>query len=639
MDKPISKDWKNTGIQPELGSPCSTGEQKSEELVSTCRDLLLRDLRPGEKSESFVRLVLEKLFYDTNVDLCSIVQTHPAAGEVYALIRDLIHSKSAFFETIYDGSEVFANELWKAIFYQLEKSHTSFNVSAESVLMTCISDYVVRLLPFDQVPTERGVPKLHRAKTPLDLFLPTSPVLNSIKLDLPSRELSSPSLHPRHLTIFCNLVNIMCNRQQYPSANRLVVIRYLLKQFHSFCLFETTDSELMAIKKTIHSKPPFSSELYQFLYTFFEQCPSLPSLLELISVWNTYCRPWRYVANTNIPYEQTISLWIYFIRNEDIFYRILLGKILRKLSEAEITLESVKTIRTLVEWSWKDPMKRILREVNVDARQATRKVLDNVFAVYKMKQAEISSSDLEKKSFWDVLSAAPESPRVVSARQIVEYVKPLLEEGDKFMYTSYVTSPNVPPTVEISRTQVSPSTVVNDVLCETPKRGKLPDHSKDPSTGFMFLTPLGREQVFSGERKFKFDECKNILPGWIKSVQAHEFPPLVYLTQWLTSCFNDSHFGKYLSEKYSTSTVVGQFARIVMDPPYPNPYSPIQSPVFCRTLKRNPPSLRLRVFANYGVLLGISILTLFYVYGWYALIPLLVILVVGSIAWVATQEI
>ncbi|KAK6015889.1 hypothetical protein OSTOST_18639 [Ostertagia ostertagi] len=60
--------------------------------------------------------------------------------------------------------------------------------SADSVLMQTVSFYVTRLLPTEHnVPSVGRAPLVseigHRKHTPLDLFLPTSPVLNSIRLD------------------------------------------------------------------------------------------------------------------------------------------------------------------------------------------------------------------------------------------------------------------------------------------------------------------------------------------------------------------------------------------------------------------------------------------------------------------------
>ncbi|VDK50434.1 unnamed protein product, partial [Cylicostephanus goldi] len=117
--------------------------------------------------------------------------------------------------------------------------------------MQTVSFYVTRLLP-----TEPMAPNVSRAPlvgemgsrkhTPLDLFLPTSPLLNSMRLESP--EFFSSSLHPRHLTIFCNFVTVLCTTNDFPSANRLMILRYLLKQFHVFCLYDIADQDLLAVK-------------------------------------------------------------------------------------------------------------------------------------------------------------------------------------------------------------------------------------------------------------------------------------------------------------------------------------------------------------------------------------------------------
>lgn len=46
------------------------------------------------------------------------------------------------------------------------------------------------------------------------------------------------------------------------------------------------------------------------------------------AVWSTYARPWRYLAGTEglTGYQS----WMLFVRSQEAFYRILLGKILRR---------------------------------------------------------------------------------------------------------------------------------------------------------------------------------------------------------------------------------------------------------------------------------------------------------------------
>uniref|UniRef100_A0A1I7XEH7 Pecanex-like protein n=1 Tax=Heterorhabditis bacteriophora TaxID=37862 RepID=A0A1I7XEH7_HETBA len=231
--------------------PLNNNINHSEDnLLTICHELSAQDLRHSEKSVGFAKLVIQKLFRDSNVDLCSIMQpTNNSSDHPFNLVHNLIHSKSSFFETILDADDSLSNELWTAIAEQADRTHQPVVQSTDSVMMQCVSYYVTRLLPIDATPIQLMRPcggQSQRMRTPLDLFMPNSPILNRIKFDSP--DFFSSSLHPRHLTIFCNFVSALCSTDQFPSANRLMILRYLLKQFHVFCLHEGSDPDLASIK-------------------------------------------------------------------------------------------------------------------------------------------------------------------------------------------------------------------------------------------------------------------------------------------------------------------------------------------------------------------------------------------------------
>lgn len=286
----------------EQDSVVNQDKYADEYVVAVCRMLLNKEkeMSPSSRNSAYARLVIEKLFRNKSIDLCGIMP--PAVDlqseqQPFNLVYQIINSKSLFFETILEADDGLSNEFWLAVGQQADASTQHTSVSAESVLMRTVSFYVTRLLPIESTVPSIGCAPLvtevgHRKRTPLDLFLPTSPLVNSIKLE--SQEFYSSTLHPRHLTIFCNFVTVLCNTSDFPSANRLMMLRYLLKQFHVFCMYDMGDQESFAVKCSLHCRPPFSSHLYSFLYTFLEQCPTIYIFKDLVQCWMTFSRPWRY---------------------------------------------------------------------------------------------------------------------------------------------------------------------------------------------------------------------------------------------------------------------------------------------------------------------------------------------------------
>ncbi|VDO44383.1 unnamed protein product [Haemonchus placei] len=510
------------------------------------------------------------MFQNRSIDLCGIMPPNgglQVAQHPFHLVHEIIHCRSLFFETILEADDGLSNELWLAICQQADLSFQPTVQSADSVLMQTVSFYVTRLLPTEPTaPSVGRVPLVteigHRKHTPLDLFLPTSPVV----IISESQEFFSSSLHPRHLTIFCNFVSILCTTSDFPSANRLMMLRYLLKQFHVFCLYDVADQDMLS---SLHCRPPFSAHLYTFLYTFLEQCPTASIFKDFVQCWMTFCRPWRY-ADALLTLSSAEFLrgpWMPFIRVHEKFYRILLGKILRRVAVFDLNMESIKVIRAAVEFSWKEPMVSMLR---------------------------VSSN-----------------------------------------FLIYSALPNRTPQ-----------------LSETPKRAPtrlLPDHVRDPVTGLMYLTELGRRQVWSGERRFDFSMCSQLLPQWKSLAKPYEFPPLVVLLTKINEYLNRTALVSTIASEYSKDTVLGSIARTIMDPPCPNPSSPLASPVFSKTIKVTPPALRIRNFmlkygtsfqilANYGVLLGLFIVFLFARYGIWALIPVLLTSFICAMFLLAAED-
>uniref|UniRef100_A0A0K0DBC3 DUF3510 domain-containing protein n=1 Tax=Angiostrongylus cantonensis TaxID=6313 RepID=A0A0K0DBC3_ANGCA len=465
-------------------------------------------------------------------------------------------------------------------------------------------------------------------------------------------------------------------------AYYLNVCRYLLKQFHVFCMYDMGDQESFAVKVccpnffhngtrcynfsklrllqcSLHCRPPFSSHLYSFLYTFLEQCPTIYIFKDLVQCWMTFSRPWRYADMFSTLSEQEFlkGPCMPFIRAHEKFYRILLGKIYRRVATFNLTIDTVRVVRAAVEFSWKEPMVTVLRknvltglqtfrELGVNARPHTRELLESVSSNLQASKESVMLMRKEKQSFLHVLFGESVSRSMQENYEVVKSVEDLLAEADANMGTHFVAQ----------ATLNTDSTKSNNSYCtpfsETPKRAPqlLPDHVRDPTTGLMYLTDLGKRQVWSGERRFNFSTCSHLIPHWKSMAKPYEFPPLVAVLTKINEYLNKTSVVNALAEQYSKDTVAlltpclrflpvfGAIARTVMDPPCPNPSGSVTSPVFSKTLKVSPPALRIRVLANYGVLLSIFIIFLFSQYGVLVLVPLLLISFFCAIFCIAVED-
>ncbi|KHJ91734.1 hypothetical protein OESDEN_08391 [Oesophagostomum dentatum] len=320
----------------------------------------------------------------------------------------------------------------------------------------------------------------------------------------------------------------------------------------------------------------------------------------------------------------TRGSWMPFVRVHEKFYRILLGKILRRVAMYDLTLDSAKVIRLAVECSWKEPMVTLLREIGVNPRPHTRQLLETVAAnVKSMKTCVATARQNQRYSFWDALLGVPESPSIQDKCDVIASVESLLTDADANMGTHFVAETMTPS--DSSHGSSASNITHTPVLSETPKRAprQPPDHVKDPVTGLM---------------QFDFSTCSQFIPHWKSVPRPYEFPPLVFLLAKINEYLNGTTLVRSIAEEYSRDSVLGAVARKIMDPPCPNPSSPISSPVFSKTIKVSPPVLRIRVLANYGVLLSIFVIFLFARYGIWALIPVLLVSFICAVICLAAED-
>ncbi|KAK6048312.1 hypothetical protein COOONC_14183, partial [Cooperia oncophora] len=131
---------------------------------------------------------------------------------------------------------------------------------------------------------------------------------------------------------------------------------------------------------------------------------------------------------------------------------------------------------------------------------------------------------------------------------------------------------------------------------------------------------------------------RKLLPQWRSLAKPYEFPPFVALLTKINEYLNRTAIVSTIAGEYSKDSVLGTIARAVMDPPFPNPSGPLSSPVFSKTVKVTPPTLRIRILANYGVLFGFFIIFLFARYGIWALIPVLLTSFICAMFCLAAED-
>ncbi|PAV80584.1 hypothetical protein WR25_19126 [Diploscapter pachys] len=559
----------------------------------------------------YARMILQKLFVDPSVDLCSILplNRHPSPTDysTYESVLRLIDASSPFFDAIFDSGPELYMELWHAIRTQVDRTTVQMKHAVESVLMQAVATYVLRMLPTENLPSsslpyhQQGPSSTlteSRLTTPLRLILPTSPYLNRVNYENSPSAVShshSPNSyagHPKAVTMFCRLVTIVCWTKQFPSLVRLQLLRYCLKQFHVYCLYDANDKEQMSAKAELHLHAPFMESLYSFLKIALEQSPSYPVLFYIAQCWATYCRPWRYSDRADAMND---LLWTQFAQLNEAFYRVLLGKIHKKLVTFRIDNESIKSYRLVAEFCWKSPMCDILRNLNLDVVNSTKPVLSAVFECNIKLEQRIAEEKNKSTSIWAKVASLSETSTHPET-ELLKVTGQLLAEADHSIGTSFVEEKR--KAMHEDKRPLSPldgtinSTLWTDTF-ETPKRGYLPDHVTDPITGIMSLTPLGREQVLSGERSFDFSVCSQVLPRSFFPPAPYEFGPLARLLDALSARISSLGIVQFLADSYSSQSTMGRLSRVLMDPPIPDP-TRVQSPYFRPYLQRYPPRLRLR---------------------------------------------
>ncbi|KAK6015885.1 hypothetical protein OSTOST_18640, partial [Ostertagia ostertagi] len=418
-----------TGQNNEQNNFDNQNKYVEEGVVAVCRMLLNKEkeMSPSRRSSAYARLVIEKLFQNKSIDLCGIMP--PNGGPQVAQ-----HPYHVVHEVIHSRSSFFETIL-----------EADDGLSNELWFAIC-----------------------QQADMSLQ---PTTQSADSVLMQ----------------TVSFYVTRLLPTEHNVPSVGRAPLVSEIGHRKHT-----PLDLFLPTSPSSLHCRPPFSSHLYTFLYTFLEQCPTAFIFKDLVQCWMTFCRPWRY-ADALMTLSNADFLrgpWMPFIRVHEKFYRILLGKILRRVAMFDLTAESVKVIRTAVEFSWKEPMVSMLRELGVNSRPHTRQLLETVVANLRpMKIAVTYTQQAQKQSLWDIIFGAPEPPSVREQCEVIECVEGILSEADANMGTHFIAEVT-PPNAD------NASTLSNRTpqLSETPKRAPprlLPDHVRDPVTGLMYLTELG----------------------------------------------------------------------------------------------------------------------------------------------------
>ncbi|CAD6198890.1 unnamed protein product [Caenorhabditis auriculariae] len=606
---------------------------RENDVLAICRELA-NIVRFGEKSVQYARLVIQNVFKNRSIDLCGILppqsQFNNTPEHPFNVIFEIIGDKSVFFETLLESDEILANDLWDAVIAQCDVSHMAPADSQTSVLMHAISKYVMRLLPTEQPVSEKVMTPSHhhaqqRIRTPLQLIRSNSPLMNKFKLEERTQLLNntaSAAFQPRYVTLFCSLLIKACSTEKFPTPNRLLLLRFFLKQFHIFCLYDTGDADVDGMKNALLIQPPFASHVYSFLLHSIEQCPTVFIFKDIVLCWLTYTRPWRY-----LPGEENIThtRFMPFAKENYDFYRILLGKIFKRYMEFGASLETLNNMKAVIEFAWKEPNCVVLRQLGLDVQPHVTSLLTEMQRVMLLAKESIKTIEKQHSGFFGSFFSVP-PPELASSRQLVQQIESLLRESDQAIGTKF-TRPDVKP---MNPTEARIAAMNQTILDETPKSALLPDHFIDHRTNLMILSPLGRKQVINGERKFDFSRCP-------KSSRTRD-DEISYLGDWFDSAalwLSRSPLVTSLGRHYNESSALGALARTVMYPPVPNTRKESLSPVYASRLRVVPPILKLRLLATRPWAFGMVFLFMWLLYGYVFLIPagfLFLILVATSIS-------
>ncbi|CAC42331.2 Sphingomyelin phosphodiesterase 4 [Caenorhabditis elegans] len=579
-----------------------------DDVVSICREIS-SNIISTDKNVPISKMIIHKIFKNPHIDLCSIlpplIQQH-YPDSPYCHIQSLINSNSVFFETVLEDDQL-CTELWDSILHQCEVSTAPTEPAKDSILFSAVSQYVTRILPCDETaPSSMSVPRspkiTHQTiRTPLQLFRADSPLVNRVSIEERSQmmSVSTVSFQPRLVQNFCNFVTKSCTTAQFTNANKLLLIRYLLKQFHVFCQFSTGDPEVDNWKLDLMASAPFRFSLYDFFKSSVTQVPTTIVFRDITMCWLTYCRPWRYHNMSNPSDFAPAAKYRQFFEKNVEFYEVILGKILKRFSAFEMCEELLGSLRAIIEFAWKEPQTLLLRHIQLDIQPHSLELLKQMQVVVRMHRSAIQKEQDEHSGFWNSLFYSGDSARTQSSRRLVSELLTLMKDSDSYVGTHFM--PEMEDSVLANRTgneTFHKEKLYTSLLNETPKSGLgIPDHFVDGPSNHMLLTPIGQRQVLNREKRFDYSNCIKDDPK--APTRSYELGIAVKLTTSLAQKLNELSFVQKIGDHYSQQSVIGAIARKVMYPPVPNLDPNATVPAYSARIIRSPPLLRLRYFASY----------------------------------------
>ncbi|CAL2029059.1 unnamed protein product [Caenorhabditis brenneri] len=618
-----------------------------DDVISICREISSNIISP-EKNVSVSRMIIHKIFKNPHIDLCSILPPllpQQYQDSPYCHINNLINGNSLFFETVLEDDQL-CTDLWESILHQCEVSCAPTDPAKDSILFSAVSQYVTRMLPCDEtISTSISVPRspkiTHQTiRTPLQVFRADSPLVNRISIEDRSQmmSVSNFSFQPRLVQNFCSFVTKSCTTAQFTNANKLLLIRFLLKQFHVFCQFSTGDVDVDNWKLDLMAEAPFKWPLFEFFKSSISQVPTTTVFRDITMCWLTYARPWRYhnMANQS-DFAPSAKYRNFFEKNLE-FYEVILGKILKKFSAFEMCEELIASLRAVLEFAWKEPHTLLLRHIQLDMQHHSLELLKQMQVVVKMHKSIIENEEKEHSGFWNSLFWSADSDKLQSSRRLVNELVSLLKDSDSYVGTHFMSEIETPPPKETMNQTFRGDKLLASLLNETPKSGLgIPDHYVDGPSNHMLLTPIGQKQVLNRERRFDFSKCTKDDPK--APVRSYELGAAVRLATNLAQKMNEFSFVKLIGDHYSEQSVVGAVARKIMYPPVPNPDPKAIVPAYSARIVRSPPLLRLRFFASYQSMFFIIWLFLAMKYGFtFTLVSFLCIGLILTVFLLAEQD-
>nr|CAD2140626.1 unnamed protein product [Meloidogyne enterolobii] len=608
-------------------------------LLDLCNELIAIRPRYTDRDE-FAITVIQQIFADPSLDLLLI---KPRADTVHAdalnRLNALVGFESTVFMSIYSNDTLF-NEFIDTFCRHCIRSTANNYDASESIFMWLLKQYLQYLLPIDEQRLAQlksgnwfsgGGLSASSSSSSLSQ-MPTSPVTSPRRLlrpevlaasspleHIPLRSGSIRTLYPRMLQFVVGIVNQLASLSNWPSVAQFQVLRNVLNHYNEFILSETEDAEFGSLKLLLLRKPLFNALLHNFLERLLKNWPLGDSYCLLIDIWLVLVSP-----NLTFTHRQkqngtlmemkcsdekrrlfSESSVNYFVELIEVQIRRLLDSGCAQIIETPV-LDFLKT-----EVFQNEPLIGVFEQHDLPTLEYLRAIVVKLVRYrdeYQNKCKKIQKH--QSSTFWALffrwifnITETPPIDMQLLERQIIEIqrlINWLIEKmGGRrkiFREESEISS------LFQSKEEIKPSQ--HSLL-----RPEDPDHSVDPWTKMLFLTPHGRLQVLERQARFDYSKYSRQIADTFPAIGYWDIGPLARWLHRLSIRWTNSGLVQYLRQHKQDSAITRIAAKALLSGPSPPRYVP----VFARLVPKQQSTLNLRQFARLPMLIYIVFAFFFFI--------------------------